>query len=512
MTIEQSSKAGVAAGHEETARAASEILRAGGNAFDAAIAGFLAACVAEPVLASLGGGGFMLARQAEGPARVFDFFTQTPMKMAAASTVDFRAITADFGTATQEFHIGLGSVAVPGAIAGIFNIHRAHGRMPMTEIVVPAIELAKSGVRVNAFQAYLLTVVEPIYTATAEARGQFCRDPKTGDAPTVLKQGDTHANPEFADFLDTLGREGPDFFYKGEIADRIGTLAGCTIDEADLAAYDVIVREPIVTRIHGCNISINPPPAIGGALISLALSMLEKLELRNLEFGGPAHLSALVSVMSACNRAREDSEIDLNPVDGAAMLHKIASHPPAYRGTTHISAADADGNVAAMTVSNGEGCGSVIPGTGIMLNNMLGEEDLNVAGFFNWPRNCRMSSMMSPGIMISPTGDVTGFGSGGSNRIRSAITQFLTNLAVFEMDLRDAVRSPRLHLEGSSALDLEPGFPEQGVSEIMGEYPDAKVWPDQSMFFGGVHAIQVDQKGLVTGAADPRRGGVFIGV
>lgn len=511
MSTSGHTKAGVSAGHEETARAASEVLEAGGNAFDAAIAGFLTACVAEPVLASLGGGGFMMARPASQAARVFDFFTQTPHESADPNSVDFQAITADFGTATQEFHIGLGSVASPGAIAGIFKVHHALGRMPMSEIAAPAIGLARAGVTVNAFQAYLLTVVEPIYTATTEARVQFCRGANDGETPAILEQGDIHSAPDFADFLDTLSREGPDFFYKGEIADRIAALSGCTINKADLAAYEVVNRDPIVSTVNGSDVSINPPPAIGGALITLALSMLEKLDLGDADFGSDDHLRALVSVMSACNQARAGSEIDLNPLEGAEMLKKIAAYPPAYRGTTHISVADADGNVAAMTVSNGEGCGAIIPGTGVMLNNMLGEEDLNVAGFFNWPCNRRMSSMMSPGIMVSPSGAVTGFGSGGSNRIRSAITQFLANMAMFDMDIETAVRSPRLHLEGDK-LDIEPGFSEGGLNALKGDYPTAKVWPDQSMYFGGVHAIRIDHDGSVTGAADLRRGGVFIGV
>lgn len=509
MTKETHSFAGVAAGHEETAKAVVEILDAGGNAFDAAIAGFLAACVAEPVLASLGGGGFLMAQVPGKPTRIFDFFTQTPSTSSSPDDVDFHAITADFGTAQQEFHIGLGSVATPGAVAGIFDIHKHLGRLPMSEIVKPAVRLAKSGLPINDFQAYLLTVVEPIYTETQESRRQYCRKISDDDDTKIKIVGDTFRAPELGDFLEVLAIEGPSLFYKGEIADQIGAFTGCSINKADLARYNVIHRDPISSVMNNHRISINPTPAIGGALIMLALSMLDKTDRKDMSFGTVEHVRAMVSIMDECNAARVKSGIDLNPIEGAEILHEVAGHPPAHRGTTHISVADNDGNVAAMTVSNGEGCGAIIPGTGIMLNNMLGEEDLNAAGFFNWPLNTRMSSMMSPGVMVSPDGDVIGFGSGGSNRIRSAVTQFIANMAFFDMNLSDAVLAPRLHLEGGK-LDVEPDFPSETLKALKDDYIDSKTWPAPNMFFGGVHAIQRSQRGIVTGAADPRRGGVFI--
>lgn len=509
MTDLKQSRAGVAAGHEQTAKAAIEILDAGGNAFDAAIAGFLAACIAEPVLASLGGGGFLVAHKPDASVRAFDFFTQTPVAAISPDDADFHAITADFGTAQQEFHIGLGSVATPGAVAGIFEIHAELGRLPMTEIAKPAIRLARSGLSINAFQAYLLTVVEPIYIETSESRDLFCRGKLGKSTNEILIADDAFVSPKLGDFLGALAIEGPDLFYKGEIVDQIAKFSGCTINKDDLARYHVVQRDPIASVVNNYQVSINPPPAIGGALITLALSMLDQTIDSDLVFGTPEHLQKLVSVMAACNDARAVSGLDLDPIKGAELLHEVAGHPPAHRGTTHISVADADGNVAAMTVSNGEGCGTMIPGTGIMLNNMLGEEDLNAAGFFNWPLDSRMSSMMSPGIMVSPKGNVTGFGSGGSNRIRSAITQFIANVALFKMNLSDAVLSPRLHLEGEK-LDLEPGFAGNAVRALTDIYSTASVWPDANMFFGGVHAIQRSPQGYVKGAADPRRGGVFI--
>ena len=497
--------AGVAAGHAETARAARRVLSEGGNAFDAAIAGFLTACVAEPVLASLGGGGFLVARTAEGNVEVFDFFTDTPLQRPRQADVDFHPVHADFGAVLQEFHIGMGAVATPGAVAGIYAVHESLGRLPMTALAEPARELAKQGIVMDPFQAYLLDVVGPIYRASASARTLFCKS-GAASAP-LLAAGDVYHPAVFADFLDAMCAEGPGLFYRGEVAREIAAMDGATIGLNDLARYRVQRRKPLQSRIGAHDIFLNPPPAIGGAMIDYMLRALDDAGLTKKEFAGPRHVEALIAAMDACNHARAESGIDTDPMQGAARLRDASTHPPAYRGTTHISVADADGNLAALTVSNGEGCGHIVPGTGIMLNNMLGEEDLNAAGFFNWPEGVRMSSMMTPGVMAAPDGSWTAFGSGGSNRIRSALTQVIANLCLFARPVGDAVRHPRLHLEDDK-LSLEPGW-DIGSAHWSG---NIHTWPGDNMFFGGAHVIRRTPEGAVTGAGDPRRDGVFLGV
>lgn len=503
MTTEREFKAGVAAGHAATAEAAVSILREGGNAYDAAIAGFLAACVAEPVLASLGGGGFLVARSFGSTPEVFDFFTETPLARPDPGNVDFRPIDVDFGTTVQEFHIGMGAVATPGAVAGIFDVHRALGRMPMTALVEPAIALSKSGIVMNEFQAYLLGLVGPIYVASASARAQFCKD----GSDMLLAAGDRYHPAAFADFLDSLANEGPALFYRGDVAARIADMDGVTIGRNDLSRYKVERRTPHRSRIAGHDVYLNPPPAIGGALIDYMLRELDRSELVPADAFGGGHTAALTRVMDACNRIRAESGIDRNPLAGAAAIAEAARHPAAYRGTTHISVADRDGNMAALTVSNGEGCGHVVPGTGIMLNNMLGEDDLNAVGFFNWPEGVRLSSMMTPGVLAAPDGASTAFGSGGSNRIRTALTQVILNLCLYGMPAGEAVKAPRLHLEGAR-LSVEPGLDTDQI-----DWPgDVQVWPAQNMFFGGAHIVRRDAAGSITGAGDPRRDGVFLGL
>ena len=183
-------------------------------------------------------------------------------------------------------------------------------------------------------------------------------------------------------------------------------------------------------------------------------------------------------------------------------LHSLFS-----RGTTHISVADAEGNIASLTASNGEGCSYVLPGTGVMLNNMLGEEDLNPGGFNQWKPGVRLSSMMSPAVVEMADGTRLALGSGGSNRIRSAITQVLLNLLDFGMSPEEAVAAPRIHLEGEM-LSLEPGLSDAALSALESAAPKTHHWPEKNLFFGGVHTVSVKPGGVFDGAGDPRRGGV----
>jgi gamma-glutamyltranspeptidase/glutathione hydrolase len=190
----------------------------------------------------------------------------------------------------------------------------------------------------------------------------------------------------------------------------------------------------------------------------------------------------------------------------------IGSSPVASRGTTHISVIDQQGNAAALTLSNGEGCGHVLPGTGIMPNNMLGEEDLNPLGFHAWPEDVRVSSMMAPCVAqgrLSGNGkeQLIAIGSGGSNRLRTAILQTLSNLIDFGMSAEDAVAAPRIHLE-RGLISIEPGFSEAAVATLTRRYPRHHLWDELNLFFGGTHTVIYDGVDF-SGAGDPRRGGAY---
>jgi gamma-glutamyltranspeptidase/glutathione hydrolase len=210
---------GIAAtGHVETSRVAAEILKAGGNAFDAAIAALCAACVAEPLLVSLGGGGFLLARTSDGRASVYDFFCQTPAVRRQPSEVDFFPILANFGTDTQEFHVGMGAIAVPGMVAGIYQVHRDLGRMPMAEIMQPAIDLARTGVRIDALHHYIVRILEAILRADDALFELFKSPAQPGE---LIGEGEWLRNPALADAFEQLVQSGEEIFYRGEWAQQL---------------------------------------------------------------------------------------------------------------------------------------------------------------------------------------------------------------------------------------------------------------------------------------------------
>ena len=506
----------VAAGHPATAAAAEAVLQEGGNAFDAIVAAHFAACVAEPVLCSLAGGGFMLAYANDARPRVYDFFAQTPRQCRDPAELDFYPILADFGTAQQEFHIGLGAVATPGCVRGLFEIHRDLCSMPMTRLVEPAIQIAREGIQLNDFQAYIFSIIEPIYLATAESRNIFA-DP---DNPSrIIGSGQVLQQGEQADFLDSLAREGEDLFYRGEVAASISQLSskgGGHLSRTDLEHYTVIKREPLSIPYRNARIFINPPPSSGGLLIAFALDLLSQMDMTDYPFGSSAYLQLLTSIMELTNQARlstlgsdtvhPDETQLLNPAFLQQYRDQILGRARSFRGTTHISVTDSDGNIASMTVSNGEGCGSLIPHTGVMLNNMLGEEDINPTGFHRWPTNQRMTSMMAPAIVLFKDGRRIAIGSGGSNRIRSAILQVLLNLIDYHMPVEQAVHAPRIHLEGD-LLSIEDGFKPEHLAAVTAAYPNHTVWPNLNLFFGGAHTVMSDTNGF-SASGDPRRGGV----
>ncbi len=507
----------VASGHKETSKAAKTILEQGGNAFDAILGAMCAACVCEPMLASLGGGGFLLAQGASGESQVFDFFTQTPS--ACEGEMDFYPIQADFGPATQEFHIGMGSIAVPGVVAGLFSIHRAHGSIPLQDIIEPAVCLAREGVRINKLQSYVNSVLLPIINASAETRAFATPMFAPGRLAEI---GDFISNPDLADTFEALASHGSTWFYEGEPAQQLVrdcAEKGGLISAHDLQSYEVILRRPLTAESHGASISVNSPPSPGGCLTLFAMALLDKIGPGKYEWGESQHAMALAQVMQASSMVRrqdgmaagfdEDTAARLLCPESLALWYKsLDTGAVVTRGTTHISVADANGNLASLTLSNGEGSSYVLPGSGIMLNNMLGEQDLNPDGFHRMPPGVRLASMMTPTIIRRAGGGQIALGSGGSNRIRSAILQVMTNVLEFGMGLEQAVNAPRLHLEGQN-LNMEAGFAQATLDALQLEWPQIKQWPGTNLFFGGVHAVECLVNGEFRAAGDPRRGGAI---
>src|SRR6056297_114811 len=509
-------KGAIAAGHQETANAAEEILKDGGNAFDAAVAAQFTACVAEPVLCSIGGGGFLLADPVGGSRTVYDYFVQTPNTLQVGD-LDFRSIIADFGFAQQEFHIGTGSVATPGMIKGLFAVYRDLCSLPMERLIEPAVHLARKGVEINKFQGEIFEIIKPIYLSTAQSRSLFGR----ADTPNRLKgRGDVQKLTDFADFLENLAQEGEDLFYKGEIASSVDEICrekGGFLTREDFEEYQVIKRKPLHFSCLENDIYLNPPPSSGGVLVAFALKLLSSLP----ENDRPANDTDWAVLTSFLQESTEKARVDVmvknsdpdleNMLDRTsidAYRDEVLNKKESFRGTTHISIIDEEDNVASLTLSNGEGSGLLIPGTNIMLNNMLGEEDLNPNGFHRWSPNSRMTSMMAPGIATDRNSGIMAFGSGGSTRIRTAILQLLIHTFFRDMDLESAVVSPRLHVE-SGFLHMEQGLEKKAVLKLTENYPENRCWDRKSLFFGGTH-VTAKRGETYQAVGDPRRGGVSI--
>lgn len=472
----------VATGHPETSAAAAGALRRGGNAFDAALAAGFAASVVEPMFTSLGGGGFLLARTAAGREVLYDFFVDTPGRglSAAERETHFLPMTVNFPASQQVFNIGRGAVAVPGTLRGLLHVHERLGSLPLAEIVAPAARLARLGVVLNAHQAYVQELLLPILTLSEAGRAIYTPEGRG------LREGERLLNRDLADFLDVLPQDRGREFYEGALAQRISAemRAGQgLLGAADLAAYRVEEREPLAFHYRGWRVLTNPPPSTGGALVARALSRLEKRDFARCAWGSAGHLVALAEVMQEVERLR------LRPATG---------------GTTHVSICDAAGNAASLSLSNGEGAGYVAPGTGIMLNNMLGEDDLHPEGFHASPPGRRVGSMMSPAIVMQDGGPILVAGSGGSKRIRSAMLQVITGVLDFELGVREAVEAPRLHWDGE-LLQLEPGFEEASVEALRSRWPLNR-WPERNLYFGGVHAV-TRSADAGSAAGDPRRSG-----
>lgn len=515
MTYHRSPQGGVvAAGHPLTAKAGVEMLRQGGNAFDAAIAAVMTAWVTESVLTSAGGGGFLLAHTAQGENCLFDFFTQTPRQNQLRQRPDFYPIQANFGDTVQEFHIGLGSIAVPGAIAGLLHVHDRLGSLPLAQLVAPAAQHAQNGVIVNPFLAYVFELLDPILTATEAARALYTANGKR------LAAGDRLIMPDLAHVLACLVEQGASAFYEGAFAQQLAEdcRLGGYLSLDDLTHYRVMERQPLSVSYGNTTFLTNPPPSSGGALIAFALKLLEQTELKQYAHGSPAHLSYLTQAMVLTNKARRDGYDRRLYEAGVGDRFLADAHLAPYQralgqvanklgSTTHVSVIDAEGNAASVTTSNGEGSAYVIPGTAIMMNNMLGEEDLHPQGFHQWVPDRRISSMMAPSMILEDGRPKLVLGSGGSNRIRTAILQVISNVVDFGMSLDEAVAAPRLHWE-RNVLHLEPGYDSQAVDRLAAEDIQKTVaWQQQNMFFGGVHGVAVADNGRLYGIGDTRRGG-----
>ncbi len=513
----EGTKGVVAAGHQASAQAGADVLAAGGNAVDAAIATAFAACVAEPFLTALGAGGFMLVHDHKsGQDVLLDFFVAMPGEGLDSSRRLGRLVPAplDFGGATQLFHAGHASVGVPGLVAGLFEAHDRFATMPMSDLIQPAQALAREGVTVNTQAAFFFKLLANILKLSEESRQVFFDD------AGYLTEGETFYHRNLTGTLAALATEGPDLFYQGDIAAALVTemeRGGGYITRQDLAKYRVIERSPVEVTYRQAVLKSNPPPSSGGALVAHSLRLLGDFDVASMPWQSTPHLHHLAATMRATNevrKARFDDNLReedvLDRLLGEAAISGDRSGLADRLGnTTHLSVIDAAGNAVSMTSSNGANSGIGIAGTGILLNNILGEEDLNPQGFHQHPAGQRLTSMMAPTLVLERGEVRLALGSAGSNRIRSAVLQTVSNVFDFQLPVAEAIAAPRIHFEGG-ALEVEAGIPEKTIKDLAASGWKLNVWPDSNAFFGGVQAAARETDGVLSGAGDPRRGGTAV--
>lgn len=480
----------VAAGHPLTAEAGARVLREGGNAVDATVAAMLTSFVAEALLTGLGAGGYMMVAGAGVEPTLLDFFAQAPTRLGDGSEADLYALEVNFGDTEQIFHIGPASCAVYGTPAGASEAIRRWGTVPLEQLAEPAARLAHEGVGLNAVQAYIAELLHELLASTPECAALWA---PTG---TVLREGDIYRDHELGESLMRLGADGDEPFYRGDIAGAVCdwlAARGGSLTRADLAGYGPIAREPVQVAYRDREILTNPPPSAGGTLLAYALALLDRRP-------GPPGVGEIVDAMRSAQSERTAEFLEGLAEDGFAdrfMGSRLGA-------TTHIAVIDGEGLACSATSTNGECSGVVVPGTGIHLNNMMGEEDLNPMGFHLHPAGRRLPSMMAPTVVMHEGEVELVLGSAGSNRIRSALLQTILGVVDHGLSVSEAIGAPRVHFE-NDVLFAEPGI---DLSAI-GAGTRTVAFGERNLFFGGVQAA-LHRDGTLSGAGDPRRGGAAV--
>ncbi len=520
----------IAAGNHETAAAGVEILRAGGNAADAAVAAAFVSFISEVGFVHLGGSGMAQAFDPDRGAIVYDFFSNHPGlgRKGRPKSLDFHPVWVDYGNARQSFHLGRASVAVPGNLFGLFEIARDLGRLPFAVLLQPAIRRAEEGVVLDQFQSDTCKLLEPLYTHTEGMREIFAPQGR------LLRTGERLRIPGLASTLKGLADQGVTYLREGSLGRALiedqerhgGLLTG-----RDLKAFQVSKRSPIGVPYRNSSVLLPPLSSLGGVLTAFATKLLSRFEPSRHTHGSAEHLRLIAEVMLSATEARrwldesepatkedratrllEDSYVEGFAAKVRRRLHRREAgtgwvEPRGPSSTSHLSVLDEEGRAVSLTTTAGESAGYVVPGTGFIPNNMLGEDDLHPEGFHTGTPGSRIHTMITPSLVVE--GDrVTGvLGTGGSTRIRSATLQVLSNLLDFGFPLPQAVDAPRIHYEG--ILQCEGGLDPAAIDQLEATGYPVNRWNTRSIYFGGAHCVGRQNHTLV-GAGDPRRGGAIM--
>jgi gamma-glutamyltranspeptidase/glutathione hydrolase len=448
------------------------ILRAGGNAVDAAIATGFALAVTHPVAGNIGGGGFMVIRFPDGNATAFDFREKAPLQAHARMFLD------ENGEYSSEMHHNSHlSVGVPGTVAGFAKAHGANGKLPWEQLVQPAVDLAADGiVLTQALAASLARLVEgtPEYPATVEAFSK---------GVMVLQAGEVLRQPDLARTLTRIMGQGRDGFYSGETAELLAAemeRGGGLITVEDLARYEAKERTPVSGTYRGYDIISMHPPSSGGTLVVEMLNILEGYDVRAMDHNSAEYIHHLAEAMRRAYRDRahfladpdfadvplgrltskvyaDELRQSIDPSRAGASAPSDIELPAESDQTTHYSVVDADGMAVAVTYTLEQGYGSkiTVPGAGFLLNNEMGDFNpkpglTTVDGLIGTEANLarpeqRMVSNMTPTILARDGELVAIIGSPGGRTIQNTVLQLILNMVEFDMNIQEAVDARRIH-------------------------------------------------------------------
>ncbi len=472
------------------ADAGEQVGRAGGSAVDAAIAAALVAMVNEVGLVSPSAGAFLTVQPPDGSQAVtVDGWMDMPGRGVdrprGTGTWD---VTTDYGGGVT-ITVGAGSVATHGALAAFGEAHARWGRVPWRELVAPAIDVARGGFRLSAASRFYLEHVQHDVYGWDDESAALLAAPGGG-----LVSGDV-VMPDLAAVLERVAANGPDELTTGDTGRAISADVlhrGGLLSADDLAAYRPVVRPALRAKVADWVLATNPPPSVGGVCVAAMLGLLDGRprgawtpdDVEHVVRVQRAVLGHRLDVLEAADDLTEAARAYLEQVDarGVALLESGS--------TAQVSAVDDAGGACSLTVSSGYGSGMIARGTGIWLNNCLGEQELNPRGLHGLEPGTRLLSNMAPTVGRHADGGVLAIGSPGADRITTAIVQVLAGFANGGLDLESAIGHPRVHVHRA-------GRPEE----------DVKHEGFASMYFGGVIAAQRAGDGTMNAAADPRREG-----
>lgn len=500
-----SGRIAVAATGEQALQAGLDVAADGGSAVDAALAASMVALATEPGMVSFGGGCYVNIWPVDEDPVVIDGNVEMPGRGLPADRfgTGLRTVSTPYGGGVT-MHVGQASVATPGVVPALAQAHEGYARLSWERLLDPAIRAARDGYPMSPAAArYLEYTADSLFGEDAEAHRLVTR----ADG-TLMSGGEATRNPALAEVLELLAAQGPDLFTTGAVARALAAdmaAQGGLITAADLAAYRPVTRPAHLSQAGRWQIAINPPPAVGGPLLAV---MVEELARR----GNWTWRDAIEIQQAVLSYRAEthDHSGDLQ-ADGHRLLRAVGEQGiSALRGsasTAHISAVDADGNACAITMSSGYGAGMCIPGTGILLNNTLGEVELNRRGVHALAPGTRLASNMAPTTGRSDDGRPLAIGSPGADRITTALMLVIGQCCLHDEPLQSGIDNPRLHLrrdaEGGYRVEYERDPAIAAAAAALGL--ESHEYPEPHMYFGGVGAAYRAPDGTLRAAGDARR-------